>query len=208
MSGIRAQSGAGSQSVASARIGPNAIVQLNIAAELRLGDAAAAALFEAAGLAEYRRTPPQAMVDESEVIRLHAALRSGNDPATARDIARTAGRLTGDYILKHRIPAPVRIVLKTLPAGMAAKLLVKAIGKHSWTFCGSGAFAAEPGPPLVLTVENCPICRDTEATAPVCDYYAATFARLFEVLVSSRTQVGEIACQALGAPACRFEIIW
>ncbi len=42
------------------------------------------------------------------------------------------------------------------------------------------------------------------ATAPLCDYYAATFERLFRALVHPRAVVVETACEACGADACRW----
>jgi divinyl protochlorophyllide a 8-vinyl-reductase len=62
--------------------------------------------------------------------------------------------------------------------------------------------------PVVLLIEGCPICRGAHAAAPICDYYAATFLRLFTRLVHTRAVVRETACAAAGAGACRFEIDW
>ncbi|MEM1431648.1 MAG: V4R domain-containing protein, partial [Pseudomonadota bacterium] len=41
---------------------------------------------------------------------------------------------------------------------------------------------------------------------PLCHWHAAVFERLFRVLVSPESSVTEVACCAMGAPACRFEI--
>jgi divinyl protochlorophyllide a 8-vinyl-reductase len=43
---------------------------------------------------------------------------------------------------------------------------------------------------------------------PACDYYAATFERLFTVLVHPDAKVVETDCMGRGASACRFEIRW
>jgi divinyl protochlorophyllide a 8-vinyl-reductase len=43
---------------------------------------------------------------------------------------------------------------------------------------------------------------------PACDFYAATFGELFVTLVHPRSVVREVSCEALGDPACRFEIRW
>ncbi len=87
-------------------------------------------------------------------------------------------------------------------------MLLRAISGHSWTFAGSGRFAIERGRPLVLSIAGCAICRGAHGPVPVCDYYAATFERLYRALVSPRSTVREISCQATGEPACRFEIRW
>jgi divinyl protochlorophyllide a 8-vinyl-reductase len=208
------------------RIGPNAVTRLAEALDELRGPPVTDAVFGAAGLLRYRQAPPSAMVDESVVTSLHAALRRTLAPQDAAAVARRAGALTGDYLLAHRIPAPVRALLKALPAPWAARLLVRAMASHAWTFAGSGAFSsvvvsgrpgakagasagAEPGRlRLELTVRSCPLCRGTTAPAPVCDYFASTFERLFASLVSRSTRVQETNCQATGATACRFEVRW
>ncbi|WP_235823343.1 4-vinyl reductase [Azohydromonas sediminis] len=43
---------------------------------------------------------------------------------------------------------------------------------------------------------------------PACDFYAATFERLFRALVHPRASVAETACEACGDDACRFEVRW
>jgi divinyl protochlorophyllide a 8-vinyl-reductase len=190
-----------------ARIGPNAITRVAEA----LGGAApahAAAVFATAGLAHYLRAPPEAMVDEREVVRLHRALRGVLGERAARRVARRAGALTGDYLLAHRIPAVARGVLRALPAALAAPLLLAAIGRHAWTFAGSGRFTATAGRPATLAIAGNPLCRGAAADEPLCDYYAATFERLFRALVRSDARVVETACEACGADACRFEVRW
>ena len=47
-----------------------------------------------------------------------------------------------------------------------------------------------------------------ESEAPACDFYAATFERLFRVLVHPAARVTETACEACGDDACQFEIEW
>jgi divinyl protochlorophyllide a 8-vinyl-reductase len=190
------------------RIGPNAITRMGEALAAALGEGPAAELFERAGLAGAWASPPQAMVDEADVIRLHRAVDRALDPAMADRIARDAGRRTGDYLLANRIPRPVGFLLQALPAGLAAPLLLQAIGRHAWTFAGSGTFTARPGRPVLLDIAACPLCRGARAAQPCCGYYAATFERLFAVLVSPHARVAETACCAAGDAACRFEVRW
>ena len=99
-------------------------------------------------------------------------------------------------------------LLKRLPATLAARVLLQAIGRHAWTFAGSGQFHAVAGRPCVLTIHDNPLCRGVATQAPACDFYAAVFARLFAVLVHRRAEVVEVACQAMGEPACVFEPRW
>lgn len=194
----------GAATALGARIGPNAITRVAEA----LGRDRSPAVFATAGLAHYLRSPPEAMVDEREVVRLHRALRSVMGEREARRVARRAGELTGDYLLAHRIPAVAGRVLHALPAALAAPLLLAAIRRHAWTFAGSGRFTAAAGRPVTLVVEDNPLCRGAASDAPLCDYYAAAFERLFRALVHPRASVVETACEACGADACRFAARW
>lgn len=189
-------------------IGPNAIVRVAEVLPGYVGTAAARELFERAGIARYLRAPPEGMVDEAEVLRLHGELRASLGGAVAAEVARRAGLLTADYLLAHRIPRPVQALLKALPAPLAARVLLRAIARHAWTFAGSGRFSARAGRPCVLTIRDNPLCRGVHADAPVCDFYAATFERLFRILVHREARVREVACEARGDAECRFELDW
>lgn len=199
---------AGGSAPAAGRIGPNAIIRVAEVLPAFVGTAATLQLFERAGLAAYLRSPPQDMVDEREVMRLHGELRASLGGATAAEVARRAGERTADYLLAHRIPQPVQLLLRHLPAALAARVLLAAISRHAWTFAGSGRFTARAGRPVVLEIRDNPLCRGVRTAAPVCDFYAATFERLFRVLVHRDAQVLEVACEARGDEACRFELRW
>ncbi|WP_431267705.1 bacteriochlorophyll 4-vinyl reductase [Dankookia sp. P2] len=186
------------------RIGPNAITRM---AEALPRDAVDA-LFAEAGLAGYRRAPPTGMVAEREVAALHRVLRARLDRTHYAAAAREAGRRTADYLLANRIPRPVQGLLRVLPAPLAARLLCAAIRRHAWTFAGSGAFAARPGRPTLLSIEGCSLCRGAALDQPACVYFAATFERLFAALVHRRARVTEVACAAMGDPACVFEVAY
>ena len=190
------------------RIGPNAIIRVAEVLPALLGTAGTQALFEAAGLAAYLRTPPQDMVDETEVARLHAVLRQQLGGAVAGQVAWQAGQRTADYLLAHRIPKPVQALLKILPAPLAARVLLSAITRNAWTFAGSGEFSARAGRPCVLTIRDNPLCRGVATDSPACDFYSATFERLFQVLVHPQARAVETACEARGDPFCRFELRW
>lgn len=189
-------------------IGPNAIIRVAESLPARIGAAATQAVFEAAGLAHYLREPPGSMVDEAEVRRLHDALRRELGWPLARDVAREAGARTARYLLAHRIPQPVQLVLELLPGAAAARMLLAAIARHAWTFAGSGEFSTRAGRPVVLTIRCNPMCVGLRADAPACDFYAATFEGLFVALVHPQARVVETACMAQGAPACIFEVRW
>lgn len=190
------------------RIGPNAITRVAEVLPPRVGSHATRELFEHAGLAHYLTRPPEQMVEEAEVRQLHQALRVRLGEVRARDVAAAAGARTADYLLAHRIPKPVQALLKVLPAPLAARVLLAAITRNAWTFVGSGRFTARVGRPVVLTIRDNPLCTELASDEPACDFYAATFERLFQVLVHPRSQVREVACEACGDPECRFEIRW
>jgi len=193
---------------AAGRIGPNAITRLAEALHACMGDAATTALFDRAGLVRYLAQPPEQMVDEVEVTRLHQTLREAVNPPLAAEVASDAGRRTADYLLAHRIPRPVQLLLKLLPAPLAARVLLAAIRRHAWTFAGSGCFEARAGHPVLLSIRGNPMCRGQHLAEPGCDYYAAVFERLFRVLVHARSRVTETACEACGDAECRFELRW
>jgi divinyl protochlorophyllide a 8-vinyl-reductase len=189
-------------------IGPNSVLQLIEALRLAGLGAFSNQVFERAGVADWLTDPPQAMVDERPVGRLHQAVRAMASPEQGKMLMAEAGRLTADYILANRIPKAAQVVLKLLPPKPAAALLVKAISAHSWTFAGTGKFSAQAGLPTVFTLVGNPLCAGEKASTPVCDWHAAVFQRLFQVLVSPKARVVETECEAAGGTCCRFEVDW
>jgi divinyl protochlorophyllide a 8-vinyl-reductase len=193
---------------ATGRIGPNAIIRLIEALTGIEGAPATGRVFRAAGLSAHLRAAPTGMVAETDVARLHQALRADLGEPRAARVARRAGELTADYLLAHRIPKPAQTVLRCCPAPLASRLLAAAIGKNAWTFAGTGQFSVQHRPSTIFAIADCPLCRNQRALRPLCDFYAGTFERLYKRLVDPRAHVSEIACQAMGAEACRFEIRW
>jgi divinyl protochlorophyllide a 8-vinyl-reductase len=198
------------------RIGPNAITRVAQVLPARIGAAQTLALFEAAGLAQRLREPPEDMVPEGEVRQLHVAMRAQLGPQLSAEVARAAGVATGSYLLARRIPQKMQWVLRRLPARLAARVLLAAITRNAWTFVGSGQFSARAARPdgapgetgFDLEVQRNPLCLGQRTEGPVCDYYAAVFERLFSALVHPQAQVREVACEARGDAACRFEVRW
>jgi divinyl protochlorophyllide a 8-vinyl-reductase len=190
------------------RIGPNAIIQVVHAVSARFGYGATQRLFSAAGLASHLAHLPHDMVSERDVALLQHQLRDTFGATVAKEVSWDAGLRTGDYLLAHRIPRLAQIILKRLPASVAARVLATAIGKHSWTFAGSGTFHVQRGMPFVFSIRGNPICSAIKSDVPVCDYYAATFEQIFRAIVHRDARVTEVACESTGAPACVFEIRW
>jgi divinyl protochlorophyllide a 8-vinyl-reductase len=165
-------------------------------------------VFAAAGLAHHLHAPPSAMVDEADVAALHRALFDTVGAEEAAEVAWEAGRLTGLYLLAHRIPRPGQAVLRRVPRPLAARILMKAIARHAWTFAGSGTFAYGFDPDLWLRLEGSPVCRDIRTEAPACHYFAATFETVLAAMLGPRTRVVETDCAAAGAVACMFRVAW
>lgn len=183
------------------RIGPNAILQLIPVLDAAGGRALRDRIFLAGGLDGLPGT--DGLMDERPAGAVHRALRAELPDAAPR-LAAEAGRRTADYILAHRIPRLVQRLLRLLPAGIAERLLTRAIAKHAWTFAGSGAFRVASLTPLVFEIEDNPIVRGERAEGPVCHWHAAVFERLFQVLVDPRAQCVETDCAAVGGKVCRF----
>lgn len=195
---VSASPGAGGEG----QIGPNAVLQLAGVLVRRLGSEQAGRALVEAGIAAL--PDGHHMIAEGEAHRLHRAVRR-LWPAQATGLLAEAGRATADYILAHRIPAPVQWVLRMLPAPLAAWLLARAIARHAWTFAGSGRFAVRT--PWCFEIAGNPLIAGEVAGEPLCHWHAAVFERLYGVLVAPDCRCRETRCGARtpGAP-CRFEI--
>ncbi len=192
----------------SGKVGPNSIIRVAEALRALASADVERELMLKADLDVYLAKMPEQMVDECEVTRLQRVVWAELDEVLARRVLADAGRRTGDYLLANRIPGPVQTLLKLLPASLASRLLQTAIRRNAWTFSGSGQLATGSGSPVKLTLTGCPLCSGATSARPVCDYYAATFEHLFRELVTSSASVEETHCQAMGAPACIFEVRW
>jgi divinyl protochlorophyllide a 8-vinyl-reductase len=197
MAAARALSG---NAAPSGRVGPNAVIQLANALAEGLGPEAASRVFGAAGCAALLEKPPEEMIDERVPARLFEALWRTLPDATARWIAEDAGRRTGAYIVKNRIPVVAKGVLRLLPRSLAARFLTAAIARHAWTFAGSGACRALPGEPVVIEIADNPIVM------PACVWHQAVFTALFGELVGGDVTVRHNQCCRTGAETCRFEV--
>lgn len=186
------------------RIGPNAIIQTAVALRERVGVARADALV-AAATGRALGTWPEAMVDESEVIRLVHAVHEDLDPALREAVMRDAGVRTAEYLLANRIPRAAQRVLRLLPGALSLRLLLLAISRHTWTFAGTAHVDIRYGATAALSMRGCPMCRGLCASAPDCHYVAATLEHLAQRLADAAYEVVETACEAQGGAACTFE---
>jgi len=200
---VAAPRGAGAAGPGGARIGPNSVLQLVPVLDAQLGPLARQRLLTSAGLREL--PPDEGLMPEGPAAALHQELRR-QYPAEAAELAREAGERTGDYILAHRIPPIARRVIRKMPAWLAAPILASSIEKHAWTFAGSGRFRVVSRQPLVFELVDNPVVRGEHADRPLCDWHAAVFQRLFNVLVDKHMKCVETQCCATGAESCRFTL--
>mgnify|MGYP001827888682 CR=1 FL=1 len=181
-------------------VGPNAVIQLADALRDMHGTGAARQVFECAGFAELLDQPPTQMINERIPAALFTALWQNLPDESATRIAKAAGQRTADYILANRIPRAVQIILRRLPAPIAAPILLAAINKNAWTFVGSGTCRTSAGQPAVIEISDNPLAM------PDCVWHQAVFERLFRELVSLATVVRHSMCCTRGDPLCHFEL--
>ena len=191
-----------------ARIGPNAIIQLLEAGRALSLERELASVFASAGEPDWIARPPAAMVEEQRVTRVHMAARRLLAPHDSAALLTEAGTRTADYLLAHRIPAPVRAFFHVTPRRLGARLLSGAIGRHAWTFAGSGRFRVTSLAPVIFEISENPFCRGLTIGGAGCLWHQAVFQRLFQVLVAGDSRTEETACAALGDYCCLFETTW
>ena len=184
-----------------AKVGPNAILQLDAVLRTEHHDRWRRDVFYRAGLSRMLLNPPADMVEETAVADLYHALFDRLPAAAARRIAGEAGRLTACYILENRIPKPAQMLLKALPGRWAAPLLLRAIQRHAWTFAGSGEAGISMKPVMAFEIAGNPIAM------PGCVWHVAVFEELFRRLVAPGVRVDHTSCCRTGASSCRFEIL-
>jgi divinyl protochlorophyllide a 8-vinyl-reductase len=184
------------------RIGPNAILQVRAALDQLRGRTVRERVFALAGVA--LPDNDAGLVPETDCHAVHEAtwriLGEG-----ARPVLHLAGRLTGDYILHHRIPQPVQAGLQALPPIAGGALLALAIRHHAWTFAGSGRFSIVGWRPLVFEIADNPL-HVAFPKRRSCIWHVGVFERLFGALIWPGVTVQERQITLAGGVLCRFAI--
>lgn len=187
-----------------ARIGPNSLIQTGQALAALFGDETARRIFGRAGIGHRYAHPPGTMLDEREPQRLFAVLCDTLSDRDATRVLAEAGHRTGHYLLANRIPKPARWLLPRLPSAISARLLVRAISAHAWTFAGSGRFSREVRgwrqPVVQLAIQENPLAT------PGCPWHGAVFERLFATLTATQVSVLHPSCQAKGNDCCQWTV--
>lgn len=187
--------------VSEARIGPNALIQSVNALREQYTEAQIRTILRQCGQEDLLVTSPTTMVAEQAFADLVVALADqlGIDPA--RQILWRAGQLTAGYLLQHRIPRPFQWLLRPLPHRLALQLLLLAVGKHAWTFVGSGHFSYVVGKTPQLTVRT----RLYPGKA-VCGFYGGTFDHLIHVLIAAQARTEVTTTPDDGQTRCVYSI--
>jgi len=179
-------------------VGPNAILQVIEALVTLSGPDVCDRVCHRAGMPGIVANRPDSMILARDALSLHRAVAAELPKPKADEIARDAGRRTGDYVLAHRIPAPARTILRLLPARMAGPLLLKAICRHAWTFAGDARVTRDTAFPMHLHIHDNPLAMHG------CLWHLAVFETLFHRLVSCDIRVSHAACCAIDGQACKF----
>jgi divinyl protochlorophyllide a 8-vinyl-reductase len=170
-------------------VGPNAVIQVAHVLTAMEGEALTARVFRTAGLGDLYLHLPRQMVPQETAARLHQAVRIELPATLAVQVAKEAGSRTADYLLTYRIPRPVQWLLRLLPAGPSARLLLKAIAANAWTFAGTGRLSwTSSRHGAVIEIKDNPLAMHP------CTWHVAVFETLFSRLVARQAEVHETAC--------------
>lgn len=182
-----------------ARIGPNALIQTVAAMRESLSEAQVAAVLDRCNQEHLLRESVTGMVAEQSFAGLVAALADQLGIERAHQILQRAGQRTADYLLAHRIPGLFQRLLGILPGRMALKLLLAAIGRHAWTFAGSGTFVYSVARPSRIIVTS-PI----RPAAALYGFYGGTFDHLIRVLIDAQVTLESFASERAGWSECAY----
>lgn len=187
-----------------ARIGPNSLIQTAAVLSDRFGRNVARAIFESAGLGREFAGTERVMVPEEKPQRLFRCVCDTCGPTLGRQVLADAGDRTALYLLEYRIPPLAQALLGLLPLTLSARLLVRAIARHAWTFAGSGVFTAHVKawrrPTIQLEIRSNPLATDG------CPWHQAVIARLFSTILQHPVDITHHTCCARGNECCRWEI--
>lgn len=186
-----------------ARIGPNSIIQTVRALQEIYGPDRAADILKQGGRPELGEYIPTDMVAEREFDELVTLLDNQLGSVEARQVLLRSGQLTAHYLLQHRIPRPFQLLLKIVPRRAGLALLFTAIGKHAWTFVGSGTFRYTFRKPPGFTIVS-----GIAAVEAVSGFYAGTFEQLIHSLIDAQARVTLTECHAGNGAQCVYVILF
>lgn len=191
--------------MASAKIGPNSIIQTIRVMTESYGREHTEKLLHDERYPWGSELPTEMVNEEDFLLLVHVLVRSFGIEE-ARRILSKSGDYTAAYLLAHRIPKPMKWIFPLLPRSVRLNMLMSAIGKHAWTFAGSGRFQYIPGETPTFVIDDCITSRNITSEKPFCSFYEATFTGLLSALVDPQAQVEEKKCRVTGHSQCVFII--
>jgi predicted hydrocarbon binding protein len=178
-------------------------------------------LLRQADLAEYvHDVPPMDDTPSITVEHYSSLLASIYDifgARGARPIFLRGGRLGAVEIRKQR-PAQFAVAgtaLKLLSARRRMGLVLERLAEQGEELYGTPHYLAEEESAYIIEMPDCPYCSEIThrraaqgkpVTRPVCDIPVAAVAEMMEWAMGQKHLVEEVACIALGDPACCFRI--
>jgi predicted hydrocarbon binding protein len=178
-------------------------------------------LLRQAGLAGYidnlplRNGSPSITVDQYS--HLLASIYDTFGPQDARFILLNGGRLAAvEFRRQHTARyALARTALKVLAADTRMRLVLEKLAEQSQDLFGTPHYLDENEDAFVAELPACPHCAeinqhtvatDQPADKPVCHIPLAIIDEMVEWGTGERHLVEEVACIAMGDPACRFRV--
>lgn len=178
-------------------------------------------LLRQADLAEYIDNVPPLDEDPSitvaEYSRLLADVYDIFGAQGARSIFLRGGRLGAAEIRRQR-PAQFAIAgtaLRLLPATRRMQLVLDRLVEQGEDLYGTAHELHEDENAYLIEIPDCPYCAEIARrcqagnkppTKPVCHLPVAAIAETMEWAMGQKHLVEEVACLALGDPACRFRV--
>jgi predicted hydrocarbon binding protein len=178
-------------------------------------------LLRQAGLAEYIDNVPPLDDSPSITVEQYSVLLANIydifGARGSRPIFLRGGRLGATEIRRQR-PAQFAVAgtaLKLLPASKRMQLVLDRLAEQGEDLYGTPHHFHEEENAFVIEMPDCPYCAEIArrrvkegkpVTRPVCHIPVAAVAEMMEWAMGQKHLVEEVACIAVGDPACRFRI--
>lgn len=178
-------------------------------------------LLRQAGLPEYiDNAPPMDDTPSITVTAYSSLLANIYDifgARGARPIYLRGGRLGAAELRKQR-PAQFAVAgtaLKLLPSAKRMQIVLDKLAEQGNEMYGASYHLKDEGNAFFLDIADCAYCAEITRRSkeqsmpiskPVCHIPAAIIDEMMEWATGQKHLVEEVACIALGAPACRFRV--
>jgi len=178
-------------------------------------------LLRQAGLAEYiDNVPPMddtPSITVGQYSRLLANIYDIFGARGARPIFLRGGRLGAAEIRRQR-PAQFAVAgtaLKLLPMNKRMQIVLDRLAEQGEDLYGTPHHLHEEDNAFIVEMPDCPYCAEITrrhlegnqpVDKPVCHIPASVIAEMMEWATGQKHLVEEVACIALGAPACNFRV--